>query len=184
MREIFLCKATAHWLAYKKAAGFEHAFSEALLIVPIAECLAANGYTLRTEADTTKYGVGTPGLFNYDIVAEREGAIIFLETKYLKTKSNGNRCLTDLLKLALPPADNCQRLLLVAGKAKAIELLRLERQYRVDDLEGVAKLDKEFDRFLNKFKTEKSSPKLVSVQASDSIEADGEFVKAFTVSRN
>ena len=65
MREIFLCKATAHWLAYKKAAGFEHALSEALLIVPVAECLAANGYILRTEMDTTKFGVGTPGLFNY-----------------------------------------------------------------------------------------------------------------------
>ena len=88
-----------------------------------------------------------------------------------------------MLKLALPPADNSQRLLLVAGKAKAVKLLELERQYRVDDLESVARLDKEFGRFLNKFKSEKSSPKLVFVQASDPIEADGELVKAFTVSR-
>jgi hypothetical protein len=183
MQELFLCKAAAHWLAYKKAAGFEYALSEALLIVPIAECLAANGYTLETEIDTTKYDVGTPGLFNYDVVAERGGEIVFLETKYLKIKPSVNRCLTDLMKLALPPTNNCQRLLLVAGKAKAVELLELKPQYRMDDLEGVAESDKEFGRFLNKFKIEKSSPKLVFVQASDPIEADGEVVKAFTVSR-
>ena len=179
-----LCKATAHWLAYKKATGFEPALSEALLIVPLAECLAANGYTLKTEADTTRYGVGTPGLFNYDAIAEKnDRTTIFLETKYLKTIANVNRCLIDLLKLALPDADVYQRLLLIAGEATTIERLSLRAEYSLSDLEIVATSDQEFRRFLEKYKIETSRPILISVEASAPFPADGVAAKAFSVGR-
>jgi hypothetical protein len=121
-------------LAYKRAAGFAHA-SEALLIIPIAECLANEKYDLKTEADTTTYNIGTPGLFNYDAIADKNGVCtILLETKYLKGKPNVNRCLIDVLKLALPSGDTYQRLLLVAGEATMITndlLLEAETAWRV-----------------------------------------------------
>jgi hypothetical protein len=68
----------------QKAAGHQHALSEALLIVPLAECLAAKGYTLETETDTSQFGVGAPGSFNYDALARNGSTTIFLETKISK----------------------------------------------------------------------------------------------------
>jgi hypothetical protein len=117
-----LADATAHWLAYKKACGFENVFSEALLIIPIAECLASKGYSIKTESHTADLGIGDPGDFNYDAVAtnEQEQATIFIETKYLVGNANASRLYGDLVKLALPSEARCptgkfSRLLLVAG---------------------------------------------------------------------
>ena len=78
-----LRKATAYWLAYKKKTGMGSSLSEALLIIPVSECLHAKGYRLETEKDTTEYGVGTAGLFNYDAIATKGEDTIFIELKYM-----------------------------------------------------------------------------------------------------
>lgn len=178
-----LCKATAHWLAYRKAACFQHA-SEALLIIPLAECLAARGYDLKTEADATQCGVGTPGQFYYDAIAEKkDGRTILLETKYLKAGFSANRCLIDILKLALPPGDLYQRLLLVAGEETLIERLRLETKYGLGDLAKTAGLDVAFSKFLEKFRAEVSHPEFISVEMSAPIVANGVAARTFSVAR-
>ncbi|MCV0386861.1 MAG: hypothetical protein K5821_10540 [Nitrobacter sp.] len=178
-----LCKATAHWLAYKKAAGFMLA-SEALLIIPLAECFVSKGYDLKTEADTTRYNVGAPGLFNYDAIAERkDGSTIFLETKYLKGKFDVNRCLIDVMKLALPDAHVYQRLLLVAGEVTAIDRLSLNTEYRLEDFRHLAKSKQDFGKFLEKYEAEKSRPGIISIEASATVVADGAAAKVFSVSR-
>jgi hypothetical protein len=123
-----LALATAHWLAYKKASGFENAVSEALLIIPLAECLSAKGYSFQIERDTSFLGIGNRGEFNYDAIATNGDSTIILETKYLKSaKSGENRIYIDLLKLALPtilqcPKKSCKRLLVVAGSSDSLSL--------------------------------------------------------------
>ena len=178
-----LCKATAHWLAYRRAAGFGHV-SEALLMFPLAECLVASGYDIKPEADTTKYGVGTPGLFNYDVVAEKNGShAILLETKYLKARPNMSRCLIDMLKLALPPGGDYQRLLLVAGDAATVENFSLNPEYDLDDLVKVTSPGQAFGKFLVKFRSEASHPRRISVEASRTIVAGEVAAKTFSVGR-
>jgi hypothetical protein len=178
-----LSRATAHWLAYKRAAGFRHA-SEGLLIIPLAECLAAKGYDLKTEADTTQYDVGTPGLFNYDAIAEKKDSLtILLETKYLKASSNVNRCLIDVLKLALPPSDVFQRLLIVAGEAANVERLAFEAEYSLDDLSNTARSDVAFGKFLEKFKAEASRPSFIFVESFAPVVANGVAARTFSVGR-
>lgn len=46
-----LAKAVAHWLAYKSLSGFQGLFSEALLMVPVAEYLIGHGYHVAGEQD-------------------------------------------------------------------------------------------------------------------------------------
>jgi hypothetical protein len=117
---ISLRKATAYWLAYKKETGMGDSLSEALIIIPVAECLHAQGYQLKTEKDTTEYGVGTAGLFNYDAIASKGKDTILIELKYLTRKNtNDKRLYNDVLKLALPEPQ-CRRFLIVAGKSEIL----------------------------------------------------------------
>jgi hypothetical protein len=187
-----LSKATAHWLAYKKFSGFNTA-CEALLIIPIAECLAARGYTLKSEQDTSFLKIGSPGEFNYDVIAERRdnGTTIFLETKYYpkKQRLNEARLYIDLLKLALPtdaqcPQDKFHRMLLMAGKdlstSDVIKKLRNKNEIRVEELPN----SKELGAFVNKITNLGWSPNRCTVKHSPEAVADGETVEVFSVVRS
>jgi len=117
-----LAKATAHWLEYKAAAGFGAANCEALLIVPIVECLAASMYSSKTEQKMSSENGGPDEYSSCDVEATKNNGEsgIILETKYLT--GNDKRLYIDLLKLASPteqqrPKGKWHRLLLIAGKA-------------------------------------------------------------------
>jgi hypothetical protein len=118
-----LAKATAHWLEYKAASGFKDANCEALLIVPIVECLAANNYSSKTEQNVSPADGGSSMYISCDVESTKDNGDsgIILETKYLK--GNPKRLYIDLLKLALSTdqgrsKEKWDRLLLVAGKTK------------------------------------------------------------------
>lgn len=109
-----LAHATAHWLAYRGLSGFEKLFSEALLMIPVAEYLLGHGYDVDAERDAHKVcGIGNPGEANFDIAAEKGIEKLLLEMKYLKT-SGEQRIIKDLIKLALPHrAPHYERLFLI-----------------------------------------------------------------------
>lgn len=81
----------------------------------------------------TIFRFGDKGAVNYDIQAERGTDSVLIELKYLK-KSNDQRIIRDLIKLALPSRDhNYHRLFLIAFDSEKVvsELMRkFERSRR------------------------------------------------------
>lgn len=177
-----LAKATAHWLEYKAVSGFKDANCEALLIVPVVECLAANKYYSKTEQNVSPEDGGS--YISCDVEATKDNSElgILLETKYLK--GNPKRLYIDLLKLALStdqqrPKEKWHRLLLVAGKTSDLSKSKvIERLNKVDtvifktignhqvlenelDLGHEAKSDKE----LREYRTR--NEKLLSLNTTD-----------------
>ena len=96
-----LANAIAHWLANKRLSGFGNIFSEALLVIPIAEFLLSAGYKIYAEQDSQKtFDIGGFGNVNYDLVANRQSDKVIFELKFLK-KVNNQRLITDFVKLAV-----------------------------------------------------------------------------------
>jgi hypothetical protein len=128
-----LGRSVAHWLAFKSLSGFYDLFSEALLMVPVAEHLLGHGYVVKGEQDTkTLFDLGNRGEANYDIMAERIDTIdrtpqkLLVEMKYLK-KPNDHRVVKDFVKLALPGLDkNYERFFLV-GHDKGVRSTLIEK---------------------------------------------------------
>jgi hypothetical protein len=107
-----LAEATSLWISYKRKCGFGQLLSESMLLMPLAEFLMGQGWTVASEQDLyTVAQKGSPGAVNYDLVAGRSAdelqagrGQIILEVKSLTKKSNyPARIYSDFAKLALAP---------------------------------------------------------------------------------
>lgn len=127
--------ATAHWLEFKRLAGFECLFGEALMLMPISEFLLGNGWQLDAERDFHSLfdGKASRGYLNYDLFATKGDERLVIEMKFLKApRKNGgpnslaaplawSRIFDDIAKLAFP-TDDAKRALIVARNPKETTL--------------------------------------------------------------
>src|SRR6185437_5450781 len=86
-----LAAATAHWLEYMSLSGYTELFSEASLIIPVAEYFRGRQWKVAAEVDCYRllkmeWRQGLAGYVNFDIHAERSGGAenVILEMKFMK----------------------------------------------------------------------------------------------------
>lgn len=132
--------AVAKHLSNWKSLGLENVFGESVLILAAAQYLKENkGFQIKAEVPACELfpKLGTkPGEVNYDLLATKDSHKIIWEMKFLK-KSNDQRIIYDLVKLALPDAaSNYQRLFLIActgeNKSKLVVGMDDDQGYAFD----------------------------------------------------
>jgi hypothetical protein len=93
-----LALATAHWLEYMSLSGYRRLFSEASLIIPVAEYFRGQQWKVAAEVDCykllkMKWRKGLAGYVNYDVHAERSKGVnsdqVILEMKFMKGEISG-----------------------------------------------------------------------------------------------
>lgn len=137
-----LTDAIAHWLAFKRRAGFQGLINEAAFVMPVAEFLFGHGWKVCAERDYNEQFQSVPkGHLYYDLIGKNQSHKFILETKFFKV-SNHKRLLTDLLRLALPSESGWNRYLLVVWEDKKLygdvqEILQLKQHEQASmDIEG------------------------------------------------
>jgi hypothetical protein len=119
-----LSSAVTYWLNYKKLTGLDDLFSEASLVVPIAEFLKTKNVPLRSEITHPRFKSRRVDFVGYS----KHGRWTFvIEAKYLPCTPQ--LIVNDLARLLLLDKDNCERFmvigLLVEGEVKSDQAFKL-----------------------------------------------------------
>ena len=152
-----LSRAVTYWLNYKKLTGLEDLFSEASLVVPIAEFLKTkNVPKLRAEVNHPifKSRRGRPRQVDF-VGYSRKGRWTFvIEAKYLP--STMQAMVNDLGRLLFLDKDNCERFMVIGlprEEGKGIdEAFRIGAEVagrRVNALERIFCRKKDKERIVN-----------------------------------
>lgn len=109
-----LSAAVTYWLNYKKLTGLDDLFSEASMVVPIAEFLKTKSIPkLRSESNHPKFKSprGRPRQLDFVGYSKHGNWAFVIEAKYLPATMQS--IVNDLARLLLLDKNNCERFIII-----------------------------------------------------------------------